>query len=126
MLRYARKDRRVYQFSLCRVCGSAGGCGPTGCTTMVCLWCGTPQCSSNGLASGHCSVCYYGFLPGWSRCHAGQPCQYTGCQEPAVGNRFPRKGRVCASHAARILGADYLTKRLADREQAWEPVDVLS
>lgn len=123
MIRWVRKDARIYDHSLCKVCGAAGGCGRDGCGTMTCLWCGTPQCSSNGLGRGQCSVCYYGLLPGWSGGAAGQPCAYKGCADPAVVGSAPRKGKVCATHAARILGADYVEKRLVDRDRFWHPVE---
>lgn len=132
MIRWVRKDRRVYTHSLCKLCGAAGGCGPEGCTTMTCLWCGTPQCSVNGLGHGACAVCLYGFLEGWSGSDAGQACSYKGCKEPAVG-RFPRKGRACSSHGARIVnqrlkdglaGSDYLERCLTVRERYWEAIEV--
>ena len=125
MLRYVRKTALIYEHSYCRVCGAAGGCERDGCTTMTCLWCGTPQCSSNGLGRGQCSVCLHGFLPGWSGCGPGQACAYKGCAEPAVG-RFPRKGRCCAAHGARILGPGYLAAQLAERDRLWRAVEVAS
>lgn len=121
-IRYVRKDRRIYDFSLCKLCGSAGGCSAPACGRLVCLFCGTPQCSSNGLGRGQCSICFHGFLPGWSGSHPGQSCSYKGCKSPAVG-RFPRKGRCCSEHGLRILGADYLQKRLAEREKLWVPIE---
>jgi hypothetical protein len=121
--RYVRKNRSVYDFSLCKVCGAAGGCDSHGCTTITCLWCGTPQCSSNGLGNGTCAICFHGFLPIWSGCQSGQPCAYKGCKETAVG-RFPRKGKVCATHAERILGPEYLKTRLAERDKQWMAVEV--
>lgn len=125
MIRWTRKDARIYDFSLCKVCGAAGGCGRDGCSTMTCLWCGTPQCSANGLGRGQCAVCYYGLLPGWSGSGAGQSCAYKGCTESAVIGSAPRKkGKVCATHAARILGTDYVEKRLVERDRLWHPVEV--
>lgn len=123
MLRYVRKDRRVYDFSLCKACGAAGGCDLSGCSTMTCLFCGTPQCSSNGLGRGQCAVCYHGFLPGWFGSQPGQACSYKGCSAPAVG-RFPRKGRCCQAHGERILGAEYVSARLAERDRTWVAIDV--
>lgn len=122
MTRYVRKDARIYAFSLCKLCGTAGSCDSDGCRTTTCLWCRTPQCSANGGARGTCAVCYHGFLPNWSGCHAGQACAYKGCTQPAVG-RFPRKGRACADHGAHILGDGYLPKRLEERERMWHPVE---
>ncbi len=122
--RYIRRDARIYQFSLCMLCGAAGGCGPKGCTTTTCLWCGTPQCSSNGLGRGQCAVCDHGLLPGWSgSSYAPGQCGYKGCQGDVVG-RFPRKGACCATHGAKILGADYLPQALAARDKAWIAVDL--
>lgn len=92
---------------------------------MTCLWCGTPQCSGNGLGRGQCGVCYHGLLPGWSGSHAGQPCSYKGCPHPAVG-RFPRMGQVCAAHAEHILGPEYLAARLADRDKNWVAVELVN
>jgi len=116
--RYVRKNARVYDFSLCKLCGAAGF--TTGrCETTTCLYCGTVQCMSNGGGRGQCAICHHGFLPGWSGSHAGTPCSYKGCIEPAVG-RFPRKGRVCASHGTRILGAGYLAQQLVERDRIWE------
>ena len=115
--RYVRKDARVYDFSLCRLCGAAGFTIGT-CEPTTCLYCGTTQCMSNGGSRGQCAVCYHGLLPGWSASHAGQPCSYKGCAEPAVG-RFPRKGRCCDAHGSRILGPEYKAARLAERERLW-------
>jgi hypothetical protein len=111
--RYVRQHTRIYEHSRCKLCGSAGGTNGQ-CSVNMCLFCGTPQCSSNGLGNGQCSICFYGFLPGWSGSHEGQPCSYKGCTEPAVG-RFPRKGRCCAKHGLHILGADYLTQQVTQR-----------
>jgi hypothetical protein len=121
-IRFVRVDRRIYDFSLCKLCGTAGGCTSSGCSTVTCLWCGTPQCSANGLARGQCGVCHHGFLTGWST-SAGKPCSYKGCGLPAVGI-FPRKGQCCATHGARNLKPGYLDECLADRDKRWQPVEV--
>ena len=123
MTRYVRRDRRVYDFSLCKLCGTAGGCDRDGCRTYTCLWCGTPQCSANGLARGQCVVCCHGFLPGWAGSSPGQACSYKGCLEPAVG-RFPRKGRCCTVHGVSNLPAGYLEMCLAMRARHWVAVEV--
>lgn len=124
MIRWVRKDARIAAFSLCKFCGAAGGCGAGGCTTMTCRWCGTAQCSANGLGWGQCAICYHGLLEGWSHTKAdARGCQYTGCPHPIVG-RFPRKGYCCAEHGARIAGADYLTTRLAERATRYVATEV--
>jgi len=124
-MRYIRKDARVHANSLCKRCGTAGGCGSEGCTEVTCLYCGTTQCSGNGLGNGQCKVCHYGFLPGWARSSGHVGCSYKGCKETPVG-RFPHKGVCCARHGTLIMnrrtGKDYLAEVAKYREQDWRLV----
>lgn len=118
-MRYVRKDARVYEHSLCKRCGAAGGCDRDGCREATCLACGTTQCSSNGLGRGTCAVCFCGMLPSWSGCHPGQSCSYKGCQGHAVA--FGRGGKkVCREHLLRqrpTFDADAITRRNGEFRQ---------
>jgi hypothetical protein len=118
--RFVRKERRVYDFSLCRLCGSAGGCSAPRCSRAVCLACGTPQCHSNGLGNGTCGVCYVGLLPGWSG--SDRPCGYKGCGERAVA-RAPRVGLCCRQHMQRAGVLGKVTAALMDRAKRWDEVN---
>ena len=120
MIRYVRKNRRIYGFSLCKVCGAAGGCGPDGCGTAVCKACHTPQCNSNGLGHGACGICLVGILPGWSG--SDRPCGYKGCGVDAVAFA-PRVKRVCAAHMERSGVAAYVAARLAERDKEFDAVE---
>jgi len=97
MARYIRKDSKVYDFSCCKLCGTAYGGKQHNnhCPVTVCLACDTPQCLSNGLGSGQCSVCYVGLLPGWSG--SKRTCSYAGCRQQAIA-RGKRKKNVCREH----------------------------
>jgi hypothetical protein len=94
---YVRKDRRVYEDSHCLLCGTNYGiCSgehrahpPTNC-----LACDTPQCWTNGMSRGQCSVCYVGLLPRFSR----HKCGYAKCGKDAIA-AAPRVKYVCADHA---------------------------
>lgn len=115
-MRYVRKTRRIYDFSLCKLCGTAGGtCGTCGRTT--CLLCGSPQCSSNGLRDGQCPICYHGLLPGWSGSDC--KCTYKGCNKTAVARGRGRRP-ICMDHAIHQFGPDYVAKRLSERDTAWD------
>lgn len=124
MERYVQKDRRIYGFSTCRLCGSAHGVvrpeiehKPT-----VCLACGTRQCLGNGLARGTCSVCYVGLLPGWSGSNEGQHCSYKNCTSPAVARGSNGKRLVCVAHLDRQRPG-FLAKAVAERESRWVLVE---
>jgi len=110
--RFVRKDRRIYDFSLCKACGTAGFTSGT-CTAVVCKACLTVQCHSNGGGNGRCSVCYVGLLPGWSGTNCG--CSRKDCDQRAVA--IARKRAVCANHLGKT--ADDIAQRLAEREKSW-------
>ena len=103
----------------CEACGSCYGLhsGAKRCGTSTCRYCGTIQCSSNGLGNGCCKVCFHGLLPGWSGSEG--ICRYNGCKAEAVARGIRGKRYVCRDHAAQQFGADYLGKRLADRDKEW-------
>jgi hypothetical protein len=119
-VRWVRKDRRVYDFSLCRRCGTAGGCGREGCAEAKCKACGTVQCSGNGLGRGTCSVCHVGLLPGWSG--HNRPCGYKGCVRLAVA-LAPRIGRCCEGHLRQAKLDVCIAERLAERANNWEEIE---
>jgi len=118
-MRYIRKDSRVYDFSLCKRCGAAGGCDHNGCSESTCLACGTTQCSSNGLGHGACSICFVGYLPEWSH-SSERMCRYKGCGKEAIA----RDGMwpVCAAHLEQRRPG-HVTKCLAERDKGWVLVD---
>jgi hypothetical protein len=113
--RYVRKNRRIYNFSLCKACGSAGGtAGLCGATT--CLACNTTQCMSNGLGCGQCSVCYVGILPGWSG--SDQTCAYKHCDKKAVARLGNVRKPVCKEHLE-YKQAGYVEQRVSERDKSW-------
>jgi len=69
------------------------------CAVATCLGCGTSQCFSNGGASGSCSVCHYGILPGWSGSDGN--CSYAGCKNKGAFAYVRGKRYVCLEHAKR-------------------------
>lgn len=101
--RYVSRDRLVFDFSHCKLCGACYGiCAgePAACRVAICLACGTEQCSVNGLSRGQCAVCYSGLLEGWSGSGAGQACSYKDCPNSAVARGRGRK-LVCREHLIR-------------------------
>lgn len=114
-MRYVRKDRRIYDFSLCKLCGTGWG-GSGECGRTVCLACGSPQCMSNGLGHGACGVCYHGILPGWSGWEC--KCGYKDCGVQAVARIGGRPSQVCAYHLERRKPG-YVAARLIEREKNW-------
>jgi len=58
MQRWVRKDRRIYEFSDCRLCGSAHGVVKPEIEhrESTCLACGSRQCLGNGTARGTLTV----------------------------------------------------------------------
>lgn len=87
---------RQYNWAQCAYCGRAG----EECKRAVCLLCETPQCFKNGAGDGTCSICGYGWLPGWSRA-SGRTCGYKGCEDEAIAD-VPRVKRACAGHIDRV------------------------
>jgi hypothetical protein len=124
MSRYVRKDRRIYDFSACRLCGTCWGAA-TGaakqgaqCAPSTCMACGSTQCQSNGLGNGRCSICYIGILPNWSGWN--QDCRYKGCgkQAIAVDGAWP----CCAEHIERRKPG-YIAAHITARDYSWILVD---
>ena len=122
MVRWVRKDRRVYDFSTCKLCGSACGVVKPAvqCAATTCLACGSRQCMSNGLARGTCSICLVGLLPGWSG--TDRSCSYAGCAERAVARADGQNAYRCCFHLERGKWAGYAAARLAEREKYWVEV----
>ena len=130
--RYVRKDSRAYRgidqhgSRGCQACGSHhGGTTLEGfaaigiqsmCKVSTCLVCETPQCSSNGLGSGSCSICYIGMLTGWAG--TGGTCQRVHCNRDAVG-RYRRR-KLCRQHLKPV--EDKIAHALAERDQHWKLV----
>lgn len=116
--RYVRKDR-VRAAGGCRACGSfwgqpsaKGACGVT-----TCMACETPQCMSNGLGRGQCSICLVGLLTGWGM--GDRPCGYKGCTALAVA-AVPRVQYACREHLKRAViqrepAAKFIAAQLASR-----------
>jgi len=123
MQRWVRKDRRIYEFSDCRLCGSAHGVVKPEIEhrESTCLACGSRQCLGNGTARGTCSVCLVGLLPGWSGTDC--VCDYKGCDETAVALVDGKNRRRCRKHLERGKWAGYVDRRLAERERGWILVD---
>lgn len=108
----------------CPFCGTMAGQGGRHipCQPAECMLCGTVQCFENGPS---CSVCHYGFIPGWSRT-SGQQCGYAGCTAEAVA-RVPGKKLACMAHARRKIG-DKVDACIAVRDggkgwQRWKFLD---
>jgi hypothetical protein len=81
-----------YAWAQCRYCGRAQS---HDCPVVTCPLCSTALC----FGRGHdCSVCYHGFIPGWSRFPSERECGRKGCDRPAIA-KAPRVKRVCAEHA---------------------------
>lgn len=118
-------DPRSYPH--CKYCGriGVGRSDNCDCPVVACLLCGARQCHGNGGTNGTCSICYNGWLPGWSRRGGGAiPCGYVKCELPAVADA-PRVGCVCSGHADRAklrIGSRSLTLR----EYATEQVALLN
>ena len=118
--RWVRKDRRIYDFSLCDLCGTAGG--TTGrCNRSICMACGSAQCSSNGLARGTCGICFIGLLPGWSG--NNRKCSYKGCNNQAIARVDGQNSLRCREHLERGKWAGYIARRLAERNLAWIEIE---
>jgi len=105
----------------CPCCGSMYGNGQKHipCEPVACTLCGSVQCQSNGLGDGHCSVCLYGFLPGWSG-SSGRHCGYARCPEPAVAI-VPGRKLACMAHAMRKVGGKVQESlALRDSGKGWQ------
>ena len=123
-MRYIRKGARVYHDSHCLLCGA--NCGsvqgaPRRCARAVCLACGSPQCSVNGLSRGQCGVCYVGLLPYWSGSDC--PCSYKGCTERAIARVDGQNKARCRAHLERGKWAGFVAKRLAERSTHFDEKD---
>jgi hypothetical protein len=105
----------------CPCCGSMYGNGQKHipCEPVACMLCGSVQCHGNGLGNGCCSVCLYGFLPGWSGT-SGRQCGYAHCTEPAIAI-VPGKKLACMAHAMRKVGAKVQESlALRDSGKGWQ------
>lgn len=111
---------RRYDYPQCRYCGRLA---ERDCPPATCLLCDTTQCHGNGSGNGCCSVCHYGYLPGWSRNADQATCGYAGCDRPAVAVAH-RVRRVCLPDAQRatlrsagqtMTLAEWATERVAER-----------
>lgn len=76
----------------------------------------------NGLGSGTCSICFFGLLPGWGHGY-NLKCGYKGCSAEPVARGIRGKSFVCVNHFNLQHGADYLSKRLEDRNKEWVLVE---
>jgi hypothetical protein len=132
MKTYVRKDRRIYPDSHCLLCGTNYGI----CTgehrahmPTECAACGTPQCWTNGISRGQCSVCYVGLLSRFG----GRRCGYAKCGKDAIA-AAPRVKYVCADHAQiakannRVVKdqtiAQYVQAQIVDnRDKFWTLVE---
>jgi hypothetical protein len=113
---------RRYNWPQCTYCGRAG----TDCPAVECLLCGSRQCHGNGSGDGCCAVCYYGYLPGWSRSSEPKDCGYKSCDKDAIA-KAPRVKRVCADHADRVKVlkmtlTEYVAEQVAVRDsgKGWQ------
>jgi hypothetical protein len=113
-MRFLRRDRLVYDFSTCALCGTAWGShSEKKCARSVCAVCGTAQCQGNGARDGTCAICYVGLLPGWSH---PEPCR---CR--AAAQAVWHKRSYCLQHlpkTARLEAEQYLARR----GELWEEV----
>ncbi|MDO8611103.1 MAG: hypothetical protein Q7R95_11310 [bacterium] len=123
MQRYVRKDRRIYDFSTCNLCGDAYGVIKPEIQhrATTCLLCGTRQCMGNGLGNGCCSICYHGLLPGWSGSEG--ICSYKNCGKVAVARGKQGKRYVCLEHAFKQFGNDVIERAKIDLLKSWVLVE---
>lgn len=129
---YVRKDRRVYPDAHCLLCGNNYGIckgehrahPPTKCAA-----CGTPQCWTNGMSRGQCSVCYIGLL---DQRFGSRKCGYKNCGKEAIA-AAPRVKYVCVDHAQttktnnRVIKdqtiAQYVQAQIVEnRDKFWIPI----
>lgn len=121
IMRYVRKNRLIYDFSCCKLCGTGWGNYPTKqCPQTICLLCGSPQCLVNGLGNGTCGICFHGLLPGWGG--NDKICSFKNCKNSAVARGKNGKRYVCKEHFDYQF-PNYLEKRLAERTMQWIMVE---
>lgn len=124
-----RKDRRIYNFSCCCLCGTGwgavAGAANQGeiCAPNICLACGSTVCQSHGLDRGNCPICLVGRLGpgvtktggGWSGWDRGV-CHYKGCRAKPVADdgRWP----VCSVHLEQRRPG-YIANLLASMPRGW-------
>lgn len=115
--RWIRRGTAISGNAACKACGiQVGVHWHSGvCPVLECRACGSPQCASNALGSGHCGICWVGILDGW-----GEPpatCRYKGCTAAPVaihGKTWP----VCAAHLERRL-PHLVSRRVTIRKDHW-------
>jgi hypothetical protein len=120
------KNRHIRHDAHCLLCGDYYGiCAgeKRAHPPSICKACGTPQCWTNGLARGQCSICLIGLLDRFS----ARKCGYAGCGHDAVA-AVPRVKYACKTHLAQakiggIAAEQYVTQRLNDRSKNWERID---
>lgn len=121
-MRFIRKNRQIYDFSCCKLCGTAWGNYPNKqCPQTICLLCGSKQCLVNGLGRGSCGICLRGILTGWG-IGPNVKCNFRGCKNPPVA--FGKNGKtfVCKYHFEHQF-PNFLEKRLTERAINWILVD---
>lgn len=118
---YVRRNRRIYDFSTCLLCGDAYGIAQgehKAHRPSRCRACGTLQCWTNGLARGQCAVCYVGLLDAF----ADRTCGYAGCGKQAVA-AAPRVRYACKDHLERARLNTSIAEAIANRDTAWQRVE---
>lgn len=131
MITYVKKNRRIYDFSTCLLCGDAYGICKgehKAHPPSLCAACGTPQCWTNGMSRGQCGICFIGLLDRFS----GHKCGYAKCGKDAIA-AAPRVKYVCADHAKTAKSnnnivknqtiAEYIQAQLAERDKWWIPLE---
>lgn len=117
-MRFVRKNRFIYDFSCCKLCGTSWGNYPNKqCPRTVCLLCGSEQCLVNGLGHGSCGICLHGILTGWGIGFHVECC-FKGCKNPPVA--FGKNGKkfVCKDHFEHQFPG-ILERRLTERAIDW-------
>lgn len=104
--RFVHKNATIYDFSICKACGSAGAADSPACRTTACMACGSTVCRSHGLRDGTCPICFRGILPGWSG--ADQNCSYKNCPNKAV---FRNGAKACCSEHAQTAKKRGINKK---------------
>lgn len=130
-----RKERRIYDFSCCCLCGTGWGAAPGAankgeiCSPCICLACGSTVCQSHGLARGSCPICFIGRLGpgaktsgGWSGWDKGV-CRYKGCGKKPVAD--DGRWAVCVIHLERRQPG-YIAKRLGLAPRDWILVHIVN
>ena len=120
---WVRKDRRVLYDAHCRLCGNYYGIcqgEPAVHKPATCKACGTPQCWTNGMGRGTCSVWLVGLLDNFSG--HNKKCGYKGCLNDGVA-LAPRVGRACRKHLDKAKLTGKIEVALLDRGLFWEKVE---